>query len=172
VLASRSIHSQDDDKRPSGDSRCGVNFGSRADIVGQVAEPFFPLRAKTNFLSRINVICPVQPLPQKYSCFQKWKSPYIHPCPAHLRGVSRTSRTRVGMRWTRQRRARYVMQGGLKETRERSNGSLTNDAQPRRSLWRRRVLRTAKTYGPDIPTLMSSLSEAKSAQPGADQPYP
>jgi hypothetical protein len=33
-------------------------------------------------------------------------------------------------------------------------------------------MRTAKSCGPDTPTLVSSLAEAKSAQPGADQPYP
>jgi hypothetical protein len=31
------------------------------------------------------------------------------------------------MRWTRQRQARNVMQGGFFGTRERSNGELTND---------------------------------------------
>jgi hypothetical protein len=34
------------------------------------------------------------------------------------------------------------------------------------------TMRTAKSCGPDTPTLVSSLAEAKSAQPGADQPYP
>src|ERR1700692_331795 len=33
-------------------------------------------------------------------------------------------------------------------------------------------MRTAKSCGPDISTLVSSLAEAKSALPGADQPYP
>jgi hypothetical protein len=33
-------------------------------------------------------------------------------------------------------------------------------------------MRTAKSCGPDTPTLVSSLAEAKSAEPGADQPYP
>jgi len=33
------------------------------------------------------------------------------------------------MRWTRQRQARNVMQGGLAKGRERSNGELTNDAE-------------------------------------------
>ena len=32
--------------------------------------------------------------------------------------------------------------------------------------------RTVKSCGPDASTLASSLAEAKSARPGADQPYP
>jgi hypothetical protein len=32
------------------------------------------------------------------------------------------------------------------------------------------LLRTAKSCGPDAPTLASSLVEGKSAQPGADNP--
>jgi hypothetical protein len=31
------------------------------------------------------------------------------------------------MRWTRQRQARNVVQGGFERIRERSNGGLTND---------------------------------------------
>src|SRR3954453_18822565 len=34
------------------------------------------------------------------------------------------------------------------------------------------LVRTAKSCGPDASTLASSLAEAKSARPGADQPYP
>ena len=48
-------------------------------------------------------------------------------CPTPQRGVSRSSRTRGGMRWTRQRRARDVMAGRVDETCERSNGALTNE---------------------------------------------
>jgi hypothetical protein len=47
--------------------------------------------------------------------------------PTPQRGVSRSSRTRGGMRWTRQRQARNVMQGGFLWACERSNGELTND---------------------------------------------
>src|SRR3954451_21740044 len=34
------------------------------------------------------------------------------------------------------------------------------------------LVRTVKSCGPDASTLASSLVEAKSARPGADQPYP
>jgi hypothetical protein len=34
------------------------------------------------------------------------------------------------------------------------------------------LVRTVKSCGPDASTLASSLAEAKSARPGADQPYP
>jgi crossover junction endodeoxyribonuclease RusA len=51
----------------------------------------------------------------------------IRAIPPHKRGVSRSSRTRGGVRWTRQRQARNVMQGGFSGIRERSNGGLTND---------------------------------------------
>src|ERR1700688_1623480 len=34
------------------------------------------------------------------------------------------------------------------------------------------LTRTVKSCGPDISTLVSSLAEAKSGLPGADQPYP
>ena len=47
--------------------------------------------------------------------------------PPHKRGVSRSSRTRGGGRWTRQRQARNVMQGGFARACEQSNGELTND---------------------------------------------
>jgi hypothetical protein len=33
------------------------------------------------------------------------------------------------MRWTRQRQARNVMQGGFEKAREQSNGELTNGAE-------------------------------------------
>jgi hypothetical protein len=51
----------------------------------------------------------------------------IRAIPPHKRGVSRSSRTRGGVRWTRQRQARNVTQGGFSGIRERSNGMLTND---------------------------------------------
>jgi hypothetical protein len=49
-----------------------------------------------------------------------------HPTP--LEGRWPSSRTRGGMRWTRQRQARNVMQGGFLGIREQSNGELTNGA--------------------------------------------
>ena len=87
--------------------------------------------------------------------------------PSHRGALARSSRTRGGMRWTRQRWARDGIAGRV--SRERSPSALTSDAfrlsqnfgglalKARRSLWRRRVLRTAKSCGPDAPTLASSL---------------
>jgi len=48
----------------------------------------------------------VQPLLQKYFCFRPRQiSSLIRTVSSHSRGVSRSSRTRGGMRWTRQRQA-------------------------------------------------------------------
>src|SRR5258705_6914072 len=67
---------------------------------------------------------------------------------SHLRGVSRSSRTRGGMRWPRQRpRARSNRRAGL-SIRERS--------QARR---RTALKRTAKSRGSDAPRLASSFAE-------------
>ena len=65
-----------------------------------------------------------------------------HPTPQ--RGVSRSSRTRGGMRWTRQRFARDGWQGGLRPVSDyKASG-------------REMLQRTAKSCGPDAPTLASS----------------
>src|SRR5450631_1359800 len=76
---------------------------------------------------------------------------------SHTRGVSRSSRTRDEMRWTRQRWASEA-QGGLL--------SVSGWRHARR----RRSLRTVKSCGPDASTLASSLAEARSAQPGRTKP--
>jgi hypothetical protein len=60
------------------------------------------LRGWRNLLKRINLICPVQPHCQKYSPSPLTQITSISPAvPPHMRGVSRSSRTRGGMRWTR-----------------------------------------------------------------------
>src|SRR5450631_3696623 len=74
------------------------------------------------------------------------------------RGVSRSSRTRDGVRWTRQRFARDGIAGRV-STCERSIAR-----------GRGMLLRTAKSCGPDAPTLASSSRDGMSAQPGADRP--
>jgi hypothetical protein len=61
-----------------------------------------PLRRKINFLSQINLICPVQSLSKKYFCFSEAKSSLysLHPVP--LKGAYHDRReTRGGVRWTR-----------------------------------------------------------------------
>jgi hypothetical protein len=66
-----------------------------------------PLRLKSNFLNQINLIWAVQSLAKKYFCFSESQIISIFPAiPSHQRGVSRSSETRGGVRWTRQRRAR------------------------------------------------------------------
>ena len=67
-----------------------------------------------------------------------------HPVPQ--RGVSRSSRTRGGMRWTRQRFARDGIAGRVER--------LVSDYQ---ASGREMLQRTAKSRGPDAPTLASSL---------------
>jgi hypothetical protein len=62
---------------------------------------------------------PVQPPLQKYFVSRFTQITSISPAVSpHMRGVSRSSRTRDGMRWTRQRRARNVI-AGRDEPRER-----------------------------------------------------
>ena len=66
--------------------------------------------------------------------------------PPHQRGVSRSSRTRDGMRWTRQRFARDGIAGRVGE-RPVSDQQRADE---------RCSSRTAKSCGPDAPTLASS----------------
>jgi hypothetical protein len=71
----------------------------------------------------------VQPVSKKYFCFSEMQIRGIsRPVPSHSRGGSRSSRTRGGMRWTRVA-----------------------------LLTRALIQRTAKSCGPDAPTLASSL---------------
>jgi hypothetical protein len=69
--------------------------------------------------------------------------------------------TRGGVRWTRQRFARDGIAGRVER--------LVSDHQ---ASGRGMLQRTAKSCGPDASTPASSPAEARSAQPGADQPYP
>jgi hypothetical protein len=99
---------------------------------------------------------------------------------SHMRGVSRSSRTRDEMRWTRQREACDGVAGRI-ALRERCPARETTTLfipafaeasvrQARRGLWPRRSPRTVKSCGPDASTLASSLAEARSAQPGWTKP--
>ena len=88
----------------------GVRLQVRA-VADAAVSPFItaqkPLRRKINFFNQINLICPVQSLPKKYFCFSESQITPIFPAiPSHQRGVSGSSETRGGERWTRQRRAR------------------------------------------------------------------
>ena len=74
---------------------------------------------QNDLLKRINLICPVQSHLQKFSASPLTQIKSISlAVPPHLRGVSRSSRTRGWMRWTRQRRVRNVI-AGRDEPRER-----------------------------------------------------
>ena len=91
------------------------------------------LRAQLNLLNRIKLMLSVQSPLQKYSCSLLTQITHIsRTVPSRWRGVSRSSRTRGGMRWTRV--------------------ALLTKALG---------LRTAKSRGPDTPTLVSSSREAK-----------
>jgi hypothetical protein len=62
----------------------------------------YPTYHRGNLLRRFNVICPVQSHLKKYSDSILTQITSITlAVPSHLRGVSRSSRTRGGMRWTR-----------------------------------------------------------------------
>jgi hypothetical protein len=66
------------------------------------------------------------PFRKNISVFPKLKSGYMICHPVPQRGVSRSSRTREGMRWTRQRRRENGVAGRL--TRERSTGAQDDGA--------------------------------------------
>jgi len=112
---------------------------------------------------------------KKYSDFQKWQislyAPLSRPTP---RGVSRTSRTRDGMRWTRQRRARKGLQGGFSVSDRPACGRTALptvfDETGRMVRGPARAsagqARTVKSCGPDAPMLASSRVEMCPAQPG------
>jgi len=103
----------------------------------------------------------VQPCCEKYSASLSGRSIFRTPAiPSHTEGrFAIVTNVGHGMRWTRQRR-RAIVVAGRGPTRER--------LQARR---RTMLLRTAKSCGPDASTPASSFAEAKSARPGADQPY-
>jgi hypothetical protein len=106
-------------------------------------KPLRHLRARRNLLKQINLIWAVQSHLQKYFGF---RTPQITSrtlrIPSHTSAVSRT---RGGMRWTRQRFARDEIAGRVER--------LVSDQQHADE---RRFSRTAKSCGPDAPTLASS----------------
>jgi hypothetical protein len=78
------------------------------------------LLAKANFLSQFNAICLVQSLAQKQFPSRPPQISTINSAVSSLtRGVSRSSRTRDGMRWTRQRQAREVVRRAVIRERAR-----------------------------------------------------
>src|ERR1700682_3953571 len=100
--------------------------------------------------------------PEKYFCSH---SPQITSrtlaIPPHQRGVSRSSRTRGGMRWTRQRQARNVVAGRVGERpvsdRQRADERCC-------CVRRSRVVLTPRRW--------RQVRGVKSAQPGLDKTYP
>ncbi|WP_141686822.1 hypothetical protein [Bradyrhizobium sp. LMTR 3] len=85
----------------------------RVQLIGRVSEAELPvhswpqnqLRAKSNLLNRFKLIWVVQSASQIYSASTSPQiSGYFPPSRLDKRGVSRSSRTRGGMRWTRGRR--------------------------------------------------------------------
>ena len=110
------------------------NPGSAQNAFPDYAEPFIGrafarsigCRPRTDCLTGKSVN-PVQPPLQKYFCSRLTQITSISPAvPPHSRGVSRSSRTRVGMRWTRQRLARAGIAGRV-EPRERTKRVRTTD---------------------------------------------
>src|ERR1700686_477973 len=95
-----------------------------------------PRPGHEEYTRRCVVICPSgglltgvsSPLCKNISLHPSGKSSLqVRAIPPH-QGAYRDRHGRgVRMRWTRQRQARNVMQGGFSGIRERSNGELTND---------------------------------------------
>jgi hypothetical protein len=78
--------------------------------IGRICES-----GRTNLPSRFNVICPVQSLPRKYSCFRRTQIRARNPAvPFLTRGVGHRHERWDGMRWTRQRRRAMESQGRFK----------------------------------------------------------
>jgi hypothetical protein len=103
----------------------GADFSPRSRFA-QVPRGLADLRAGGELSNRIKLMLPVQSWPQKYFDSLRPKSPLYRSRSDPWRGVSRSSRTRGGMRWTRM---------ALQTTAPK---------------------RTAKPCGPDAPTLASS----------------
>src|ERR1700730_11079558 len=100
---------------------------------------------------------------QKYFASQLGRNSFIDSAvPPHTRGVSRSSRTRG---------ADAVDAAAFCARWDRRAGS-QESVSDHRHADERRLLRTAKSCGPDAPTLASSFAEFKSAQPGLDKTYP
>jgi len=103
-------------------------------------------------------ICPA--LPRKIFRFPRRANHLYKLAPSRpQRGGSRSSRTRGGTRWTRQRRHAQWSQGGPFRARELVTA-------------RRRtaVSRTAKSCGPDAPTLASSFCGGERRPTGRTSP--
>ena len=115
-----------------------------------------------NLLNRFKAICRCPALPQKIFRFRRRANQFYQLAPSFpgKRGASRSSRTRDGMRWTRQRwRANGVRRAGLaceridrRADERRFNAFAKISAGSTwsgRELWLR-SLRTAKSCGPGI----------------------
>jgi hypothetical protein len=131
-------------------------------------------------LNRFKVICPVQSHRKKFIAMPvgqiistSWR------VQSRTRGVSRSSRTRDGMRWTRQRRARDGIAGQASAC-ERSTGGRTNGASTPSPKLRRAAhgrserLAEVAAYGEVVwswhPLLMSSWRRCVSPT-GLRQPF-
>ena len=129
------------------DTTCGTKCLRRSRAAHDVAG-----RRKITEHRQRDLPCPA--LPQKIIRFRRRANQFYQLAPSHpgKRGVSRSSRTRDGMRWTRQRRRARWSQGGL--IRERSPARRTNGAGCVRQ---NRVVPT--------PVAGAKPAEAKSTQP-------
>ncbi len=113
------------------------------------------------------VICPSgsfvsSPLCKNISLHPSGKSSLqIRAIPPHQRGVSRSSRTRGGMRWTRQRFARDGIAGRVGE---RPVSDQQRADERCCSVRRSRVVLTPRRW--------RQVRGVKSAQPGLDKTYP
>src|SRR6266566_5068502 len=94
---------------------------------------------------------------------------HIQTVSSRSRGVSRSSRTRGGMRWTRQRQALSGDGRAGRKARELTNGTQTDGAVARRSLWLRWV-RGRRSRVVLAPVAGVKSVEVKSARPGLDKP--
>jgi hypothetical protein len=98
------------------------------------------MRAEINFPNDSNVICPVQTRTKKYSACpvgaNQWR---ISARLTQTRGGSRSSRTRVEMRWTRQRRARNGIAGQVSPVSDQPARGRTALQRLRQNFGRRHV---------------------------------
>src|SRR5712664_2398641 len=121
-----------------------------------------PLFARTSQKQPVGQIS-VQPLAQKYSAFVVGQITDLTPrVPPHYRGVSRSSRTRGGMRWTRQRFARDGIAG-------RDGERPVSDHQ---ASGREMQLAYGEVVWSGRPDAGVKSCGVKSAQPGLDKTYP
>jgi hypothetical protein len=140
-----------------------------------------PSRQNSDLFSKFKLIWVVQSLRKKYFASPQTQITSISiAVSSHMRGASRSSRTRGGMRWTRQRRRARQAQGGLISVSvavfTQDDGAVSTFVRLRRDTSCRcsgggGSPRTEKSCGPDASTLASSLAEARSAQPGRTKPF-